>query len=285
MNPVQKIKASAYIIALNEERNLARALESIKSFDEIVVVDSGSTDRTLEIARQYTPRVYSCEWRGFARQKDYARTLCTHDWVLNIDADEEVDELLLKEVAQTIAEDRADALNIRISEFFMGRFCHPKARHNAKVRFFRKAAGHYSQSLVHEGVVVSDRIKTPRGFIRHYGEASLSVKVEKNNLYSSLRAQEKMRDHEKHSALRLVLAFPLVFLKSYVFRRNYLNGMRGFVGSNINAFYAFLKEAKLYEKTITKDEGEPQPTARPPDVFACGTCAKDSGDSSGCHTR
>lgn len=253
MNTSGKIQASVYIITLNEEKNLARALESVKAFDEIVVVDSGSTDRTLEIAKQYTPRVFTHEWQGFAKQKEYAKSLCTHDWVLNIDADEEVDEVLLAQIAQTVSENRIDALNIRISEFFMGRFGRPKARHNAKVRFFRKSKGHYSGGLVHEGVVIDGRTENSQGFIRHYGEVSLSVKVEKNNLYSSLRAEEKRLKNKKPSLLKLLFIFPAVFLKSFLLRLNFMNGVRGFIGSTINAFYAFLKEAKLYEKTVTKD--------------------------------
>ena len=253
MNTPEKIKASVYIITLNEEKNLPRALESVKAFDEIVVVDSGSTDRTLEIAKQYTPHVYSHEWEGFAKQKEYAKSLCTNDWVLNIDADEEVDELLLADIARTVSDNQVDALNIRISEYFLGRFGHPKARHNAKVRFFRQSKGCYSSSLVHEGVEINGHTGNAQGFIRHYGEVSLTVKVEKNNLYSSLRAQEKRLKNKKPSGLKLLFVFPAVFVKSFLFRRNFLNGWRGFIGSTINAFYAFLKEAKLYEKTVTKD--------------------------------
>jgi glycosyltransferase involved in cell wall biosynthesis len=248
-----KIHASVYIITLNEEKNLPRALQSVQAFDEIVVVDSGSTDRTLEVAKQVTPRVYTHEWQGFSKQKEYAKSLCTHDWVFNLDADEEADELLLKEMAQAVSENQVDALNIRISEFFMGRFGHPRARHNAKVRFFRKSKGCYSGSLVHEGVVVRGHTETARGFIRHYGEVSLAVKVDKNNRYSTLRAQEKLLKNKKPSVLKLVFVLPATFLKSFFLRRNFLNGRRGFVGSMINAFYAFLKEAKLYENTVTKD--------------------------------
>lgn len=253
MNTSGKILASVYIITLNEEKNLGRALESVKAFDEVVVVDSGSTDRTLEIAKQYTPRVFTHKWQGFAKQKEYAKSLCTHDWVLNVDADEEVDEVLLTEIDRTVSENRIDALNIRISEFFLGRFGHLQARHNAKVRCFRKSKGHYSGGLVHEGVVIDGRSEDAQGFIRHYGEVSLAVKVEKNNLYSSLRAEEKRLKNKKPSAGKLLFVFPVCFIKSFFFRRNFLNGWRGFIGSTINAFYAFLKEAKLYEKTVTKD--------------------------------
>lgn len=253
----KKIKASVYIITLNEEKNLTRALESVKTFDEIIVVDSGSADRTLDIAKQYTPRVYHHEWQGFSKQKEYAKTLCTNDWVLNLDADEEADELLLAEINQTISENRIDALSIRISEFFMGRFGHPKARHNAKVRFFRKSKGTYSDSLVHEGVIVQGITEPARGLIRHYGETSLAVKVQKINNYSSLRAQEKSLKNKKPSVLKLLLVFPSIFLKSFFLRRNFLNGKRGFIGSMINAFYAFLKEAKLYEQIIASHPVQP----------------------------
>lgn len=248
MNPNEKINASVYIITWNEEKNLPRALKSVCMFDQIVVVDSGSSDRTAAIARGCTPCVYTHEWQGFSRQKDYAKSLCTHEWVLNMDADEEVDAALLTAIRKTVETDSADALIIRIRDAFQGRLAHPRTKHHAKIRFFKKSKGRYSDSLVHEGVIVKGRIAKAKGFINHFGEVSIETKVDKNNRYSSLRAEEKFLKRKHPSPLKLFTVFPATFFKSFILRRNFLNGKRGFVGSTINAFYAFLKEAKLDEK-------------------------------------
>jgi len=247
-----KIQASVFIITRDEENNLRRALESVKQFDEIVVVDSGSTDRTLEIAREYTTRVIHHNWPGYARQKEYAKGLCRNEWVLNIDADEEIDPELASAIQSSIEKNSADALKIGILENFQGTRVHPLTKHNAKVRCFKKSKGRYLNSLVHEGVTVEGRIAEAKGFINHYGESSVAVKVAKNNQYSTLRAEEYFRTGRHPSLLKLCLIFPFVFVKSFFLRRNCLNGTRGFIQSTINAFYAFLKEAKLHEKYTTK---------------------------------
>ena len=108
------------------------------------------------------------------------------------------------------------------------------------------------QKQVHESISVQGAVKQAKGAIRHYGENSISIKVEKNNQYSTLRADEKFSKGKKSNVLKLVLILPLTFIKSYIFRRGFLNGKRGFITSTVNAFYAFLKEAKLYEAEIKR---------------------------------
>lgn len=128
----------------------------------------------------------------------------------------------------------------------------PNSKHtkkHAKVRFFRKSKGQYDlENKVHENVIVDGQSVKAEGDIYHYGESSIFVKVEKNNQYSNLKAAEKFQKGKKPSLLKLSLVMPVTFLKSYFIRRSCLNGWRGFVNSMINAFYAFLKEAKLFEQ-------------------------------------
>lgn len=241
------IKASVYIICKNEEKHIKRVLESVKEFDEIIIVDSGSTDNTLEIAKNYTKNIYHQEWMGFAKQKEYARSLCTNEWVLNLDADEELTNELKNEIINTINENKIDGLNIKISSLYLGKFNSEKSKFNRRIRFFRKDLGYYPEKLVHESIIVNGKIKKAKAFIYDYGTIDLKTHLDKINAYSSLRAQEKFGRNKKSSLLKLLFVFPLAFFKSYFIKRSFLNGTRGFIASMNNSFYAYLKEAKLYE--------------------------------------
>lgn len=241
------IKASVYIICKNEEKHIARVLKSVKDFNEIIIVDSGSADKTLEIAKEYTSKIYHQEWLGFAGQKEYAKNLCTNEWVLNLDSDEELSSELKDEIIKTIKEDELDGLDIKISSKYLWGFNNQYTKFNHRVRFFRKSKGHYPDKLVHESIIVSGKIKKAYGFIRDYGIVNLKTHLDKTNLYSTLRAEEKFAKNKKASMLKLIFIFPLAFIKAFIIKRNFLNGIRGFILSINTAYYAFLKEAKLYE--------------------------------------
>lgn len=246
------IKASVYIICKNEEKHIKRVLESVKDFTEIVIVDSGSIDKTLDIAKEFTSKIFYKEWLGFAAQKEYARSLCTNEWVLNLDADEELTSQLKDEIIQTIDENKIDGLNIKISSQYLGKFNNEKSKFNRRVRFFRKDAGHYPEKLVHESITINGKVKNANGFIYDYGTIDLKTHLSKINDYSSLRAEEKFNKNKKASLVKLLLVFPLSFFKSFFIKRGFLNGTRGFIAAINNSFYAFLKEAKLYELNINK---------------------------------
>jgi len=245
---MKKLPVSVYIICQNEAQHIRRVLESVKEFDEIVIVDSGSTDDTLAIAKEYTDKIYYKKWLGFAGQKEYAKNLCSHEWVLNLDADEQVSPELQKEIEETIKENSTDGLDIPISSQYMGKFNHSFSKFNRRIRFFKKAKGYYPDKLVHESIVVEGKVKKAKGFIYDYGIVNLEIHIDKINKYSSLRAQEKSEKRKKASILKLLSIMPLAFFKSYVIKRGFFNGMRGFIAAVNNAYYAFLKEAKLYEK-------------------------------------
>ena len=241
------IKVSVYIICKNEEKHIKRVLESVKEFTEIIIVDSGSIDNTLEIAKNYTDNIYHQEWMGFAKQKEYARSLCSNEWVLNLDADEELTIELKNEIISTINENKVDGLNIKISSLYLGKFNSEKSKFNRRIRFFRKDLGYYPDKLVHESIIVNGKIKKAKGFIYDYGTIDLKTHLDKINAYSSLRAEEKFEKNKKSSLFKLLFVFPLAFFKSYIIKRSFLNGTRGFIAAMNNSFYAYLKEAKLYE--------------------------------------
>jgi glycosyltransferase involved in cell wall biosynthesis len=248
------IKASVYIVCKNEEKHIQRVLESVKEFDEIIIVDSGSIDNTIEIAKNYTNKIFYQEWMGFSKQKEYARSLCSNEWVLNLDADEELTNELKKEIIQTIEENKINGLNIKISSSYLGKFNSEKSKFNRRIRFFRKSAGYYPDKLVHESIVVDGKISKANGFIYDYGTIDLKTHLNKINEYSSLRALEKFEKNKKASLIKLLFVFPLSFFKSFFIKRGFLNGTRGFIAAINNSFYAFLKEAKLYELNNNKEK-------------------------------
>lgn len=249
---MSKLPVSVYIICQNEAQHIRRVLESVKDMDEVIIVDSGSTDETLEIAKEYTDKIYHQNWLGFAGQKEFAKNLCSNDWVLNLDADEQLTTELKEEIANTINDNQVNGLDIKISSMYFGKFNHPLCKFNRRVRFFRKSKGYYPQKLVHESITVEGKINKSKGFILDYGTINLETHLDKINAYSSLRAQEKVQKGKKASLLKLLTIFPLAFFKSYVIKRGLLNGIRGFIAATNSGYYAFLKEAKLYEKNSEK---------------------------------
>ena len=244
------IPCSVYIVTLNCGAWLKDTLNSVKDFSEVIILDSGSTDETYAIAQTFSNvKITHQDWQGYAGQKSLALAQCRNEWVLNLDGDEVLSEELKSEIVQVIEANQIDALITPINDVFLGV---PNSKHtkkHAKVRFFRKSKGHYDlANKVHENVIVEGQSVKAEGDIYHYGESSIFVKVEKNNQYSNLKAVEKFQKAKKPSLLKLSLVMPMTFLKSYFIRRSCLNGWRGFVNSMINAFYAFLKEAKLFEQ-------------------------------------
>lgn len=244
------IPCSVYIVTLNCAEWLESTLESVKDFSEVIILDSGSTDLTYAIAESFpNTRISHQDWQGYAGQKSLALAQCKNDWVLNLDGDEVLSSELKAEIEQTIQSNQLDALITPINDVFLGVPNSKYIKKHAKVRFFRKSKGRYDlENKVHENVIVDGQSVRAEGDIYHYGESSIFVKVEKNNQYSELKAQEKYQKGKVPSLLKLVLVMPLTFVKSYFIRRSCLNGWRGFVNSMVNAFYAFLKEAKLFEQ-------------------------------------
>lgn len=244
------INASVYIITLNEEEHIKKCLESVKDFAEIIIVDSGSSDKTLEIVKNYTDKITYKEFKDYSDQKEFAKNLCSNEWVLNLDADEELSDELKSEIQDIICSDSVDALEVDIADFRLKAWQIKWIKQISRVRFFKKSLGSYPPKLVHESVKVNGKIKKAKGVIKHYGMDSLSTKLYKTNTYSTLRAKEKFQKGKKTSLIKLVFVFPAMFLKSYIIRRNFLNGKTGFIDATNNAYYAFLKEAKLYELEI-----------------------------------
>ena len=239
---------SVFLVTCNEEQALAEVLASVAMFDEIVVVDSGSTDATVEIAKEHGARVLHQSWLGFAKQKQFAMQACRNEWCFNLDGDEVVPEKVARAIQQQVNAGQASGLRVFFEDLFLGAPMHPSAHKRSIVRVFQKSKTQYPMDrLVHENVRIEGNVERVPGCITHYGYNDLATYMAKQNRYSSLGAQEKFARGKAWSALKLTLVFPVMFIKEYILRKHFLSGFRGLVHASIDAMYAFLKEAKLYE--------------------------------------
>ena len=241
---------SVYLITRNEATHLERVLERVQGADEIVVVDSGSTDDTVAIARRHGARVIHQEWLGYARQKAFALQQCTHLWVLNLDGDEVLPAGALGLIRDRI--DAGDVNGIYLSHddlFFGETLC--GHRHRRFCRVYRKDRASWNTDLqVHEHIDVEGPTAVLPITVTHYGYDSVHRLGEKINRYSLLKANQRESEGRGFSSGRLLFILPVMFLKFYVVRRMFLSGRRGFVKAVVEAFQHFLTEAKLYERSF-----------------------------------
>lgn len=246
-----KVPVSVAMITKNEEKNIREALESVRDFEEIVVVDSGSTDRTVEICKEYTDRVYQLDWRGFATQKQFAIDNATLSWVLVLDADERVTEALKKEIVQKIKDNECDGYFIPRKNFFLGKWIkHSGWWPDYTLRLFKKDKGKMQQREVHERVVVNGKVGYLKEPLLHYTYQSLEDFIKKMQIYSSYGAVEIEKNKPSKCKIFLKLFFsPLfTFLKMFVLKKGFLDGLRGFILAVLYSFYSFLKYAKAWER-------------------------------------
>lgn len=246
------INASVYVICCNEGLHIQRLLDSVQDFAEVILVDSGSNDQTLDIATKYSNvKIYHQPWLGYAAQKDCALKKCTFDWVVNLDADEVMSDDLKRDIVKVINQNDCDALSCSLVEVFLGKSAHRFSKSADKIRVFKRKCGEYNLGVsVHESIAISGTVKSVKGVIYHYGLTSVETMISKNNLYSSLAAMDKFSKGKSSSFAKLVLNFFWAFFRAYFLKRLFLNGRRGFIHSMSIGFYAFLKEAKLYELEI-----------------------------------
>jgi glycosyltransferase involved in cell wall biosynthesis len=239
---------TVYLITKNEEKHLAEVLAACAGADEILVVDSGSTDRTLEIARAAGARVVHQEWLGFAAQKNFALTCCRHEWVLHLDGDEVLSPGAIGRMKAAIAAGRADGFYLRRDDRFMG--ASMSASHcRPFLRLYRRAGARWDErKLVHEHVDVPGRHELLPGVVlAHHGYDTVAGYMDKLNRYSVLKARMRHRDGRGYSFLRLIGAFPLGLVKHLLFRRMLFSGTRGWVRAMQDAYSTFLTEAMLLE--------------------------------------
>ncbi len=247
-----RLPISVFIIARDEADRIPLAIESVRDWvDEVIVVDSGSEDDTVKVAEALGARVVFNEWRGYGPQKVYGEGLCRNDWILNLDADEEVSADLAAEIGREFAtgpQHAAYRLPILPLYAFQERGHRWTAFHRP-VRLYRKSRGGFKDSTVHDSVVVREgTIGRLRGMVNHRSFRSLEHHVAKVNGYSSAQAEDLYRRGRNPSAATLVVLPFLAFLKQYVLRREFVNGIDGVVVSHMYAFQRFIRVAKARER-------------------------------------
>lgn len=248
---------SVCITTYNNERTLGACLESVKWADEIVVLDSHSGDRTLEIASTYNCRIQQHAFMGYGKQKQMAIDAATHRWVLLLDADEALSPPLQEQIRAVMRDGpQADGYELPRQEQLFWRMISPRTRMNYFLRLFDKTKGRMSDMPVHAAPKVQGTIKQLRGLLYHFGETDVHTKVDKINGYSTGLVADKVARGKAPNPWIMVFYPPLFFLRTYVFKRNFLNGWAGFITSVMGAFYVFLKYAKLYEYSQRKRYGD-----------------------------
>ncbi len=240
------LRISATIVTLNEERNIARAIESVRCADEVLVVDSGSTDRTCEIARRLGARVIQEPWRGYAAQKNFAADSAAHEWILSLDADEAVNEELEGELL---------ALKLETPRFHayamprLAQYCGRWIRHGGwypdrKIRFYERGFGEWTGRYVHESVTTTHPVGQLNGHLLHFTCGSLSEHVRTVDKYTTLAARELAERGRAVSLARLTLDPAWTIFRTYVLRRGFLDGAQGIAIAWMAGLYTFLKYAK-----------------------------------------
>lgn len=249
---------SLVVTTLDNADTLARCLASATCADEIVVLDSGSTDETVAIARVHGARVETREFAGYGPQKQRAIDLASNDWVLLLDADEALGEPLAQWIERRKREGfDADAFDLPRLEQVFWRMQSRLSRPNYSVRLFDRRVTRMNEVPVHATPVCSGRVRRLRLPFFHYGEPDIHTKVEKINRYSTGLAPYRLRRGRRGNPWIMVFYPPLHFLRLYLFRRQFANGWAGFVNSVAGAFYVFLKYAKLYEARRQRERGDP----------------------------
>jgi glycosyltransferase involved in cell wall biosynthesis len=242
---------SVVMITLNAERTLKQALESVADWaDEIVIVDSGSTDATLHIARQFNCRIVYRKFNGFGPQKQYAIGLAKNDWVLVLDADEIVSEPLANEITSLFIGGPPTSAGYALPRnlIFLGRVLRYSGQNRQPVlRLFNRRKGRITPVPVHESVQVDGQIGQLSGILIHYSYGSLHDYVLKMNKYTTLSAEEMASRHKKANIPLQGLRFLFTFLKIYFFKGGILDGYPGFVWALLSAVYPVIKYSKLQE--------------------------------------
>jgi glycosyltransferase involved in cell wall biosynthesis len=247
---------SVCIITRNEEANLSRTLASVRWANEIIVVDSGSTDRTCEIARGFGAKVYVEEWKGFAAQKNSALNKATGDWILALDADEEVTEELAQAIQRiTRTPEAKNGYQIARRNLFLGRWMkHGGFYPDRKLRLWRRGAGSFEDRPVHETAKVNGTIGTLEGDLIHHAYPTLENYIEHMNRYSSLGANLAIKSGKSSagffSFVENVLVRPqFTFLYNYFIRLGFLDGREGLLLHFYHHTYVSWKYAKAWERT------------------------------------
>ena len=248
--PQDKLPISAVIITKNEERNIEDCLRSVEFCAEIVVVDSFSDDRTAEIARRFTDRVEQRQWNGINEQREYARGLASHEWVLDLDADERISPELAAEIAGLdLGAPSPDAYDMPRCAFYLGRWIkHGGWYPDRKMRLYRKAKGRFIDNDPHDTLEFSGTVGRLRGEIQHFTYPNgVTDQLRQINTFSTVRAELYRRQGRRSNLCQMLFRPAWKFFNTYFLRAGFLDGRAGLVISALSAYHVFATWAKLWE--------------------------------------
>ena len=259
MTTPSRSSISAFIVCCNEERQIRRCLESVAWCDEIIIVDSGSTDATLSICREFTHKITHQAWQGYVKQKRFALEQCSKDWVLNVDADEEVSDELRQEILDILAKDKVEnpspinGYYLNRVVFFLERWWRKGGWHpEYRLRFCRRAATTWGGEDPHEKASVTGATARCASELHHYSFTDLSDYVRRMNTLSS-NATKSLLNRGVRPSLIAIIFRPLArFFKFYISRKGYREGVAGLVVATVEATSVFLKYAKVWEAVTVR---------------------------------
>lgn len=246
-NQAYKPKISVIVITKNEELDIAQCLNSVKHLaNEIVLVDSGSTDQTLEIAKKYTEKIFMNDWSGYGPQKQFALEKAKGPWILNIDADERVSSSLAMEIEQILSTDRNEnGFEIPFRHYFLGkRLRFGGVQGETHLRLFRKDGASYGTHSIHEGIHVPGLIGRTQGWIDHTSYRDLNEYTRKREEYTTLIARKKYANGERFHFWHH-FRLPFEFLMRYIFKLGFLDGIAGLTYARLSSVYVWMKYLKL----------------------------------------
>ncbi|MDZ7344617.1 MAG: glycosyltransferase family 2 protein [candidate division KSB1 bacterium] len=249
LSPQSACRISAIVITKNEAENIGACLTSLQWVDEIVIVDAESTDDTVTLAKEFTDKVFVRSWEGYSAAKNFALSQCSGEWVLWVDADERVTPDLREEIRAKLAENPAvDGFEMPRLANFLGRWMlHGGWYPGYVLRLFRRTAGRFNAKPVHEGVQVEGKIGRLTHHLLHYTDRRLHHYFEKFNRYTSLAAEGLHGQGKRFHLWDLLFRPPWFFLRMYIFKTGFLDGVQGFILAGLSAAYVFTKYAKLWE--------------------------------------
>jgi glycosyltransferase involved in cell wall biosynthesis len=247
---------SVVVTTLDNADTLDACLRSVNWADEIVVLDSGSSDATLAIAAHYKARIHAQPFAGYSAQKQAAIDLASHRWVLLLDSDESVTAEGAAVLEQALVSPTHAGFQLWRREWQFWRWQSPQSRLNHYVRLFDRQRARMSGHEVHESVLVEGSIGVLDVVIDHYGEADIAGRVAKANHYSSLQLTDLANRRVRWLRLRMVGYPTVAFLRYYLLRGHWRSGWAGFIAARVHAFYAFLKYAKWHEKLQRTSKGQ-----------------------------
>ena len=253
---------SVVLITLNSEKTISKTLEAVSWADEIVLVDLGSTDKTVEIARKFKVKIIYHAFEGYGLQKKFATQQASHDWILSLDDDEILTPQLQQEI-QNLDLQNSDYQGFKIprSLIFLGKLLRFSGEYRRlTLRLFNRKYGNWNDEYVHESIEINGKVGTLKNQILHDSYRDLTDYFNKFNKYTSLGAKTLAERNKSVSTFKIITRFPITFLKIYLLKGSILDGYAGFMWALFTAINPVVKYAKLRELHLTRSVGRPAPS-------------------------